>query len=329
MDTGPGTAREAGLTPAAAPGGRKLSVVIGVALTVLALDVTTKVIVVRALANRPPIRLLDGFLTLLLLRNSGAAFSIGTSMTIVFTVIAAAVIFYILRAARKLRSLPWAITLGLLLGGATGNLSDRIFRSPGLFRGDVVDWIQLPHWPVFNLADSAIVCGGALAVLLALRGIRLDGTREGHPKDDLKPHVDPRFTQTAPASQTSRATEASVVTQASRVTEISSAAQASPVTEVGPVTEAGAVTQAGGVAEASPANVAEASPANKASSVAGDSSVAEASPAPQTSVASETSPAVQIARAAEISPIIEVPNSAEVPKPPRTRQPPKPRRSRR
>ena len=159
--------------------------VIGVALTVLALDVTTKVIVVRALANRPPIRLLDGFLTLLLLRNSGAAFSIGTSMTIVFTVIAAAVIFYILRAARKLRSLPWAITLGLLLGGATGNLSDRIFRSPGLFRGDVVDWIQLPHWPVFNLADSAIVCGGALAVLLALRGIRLDGTREGHPKDDL------------------------------------------------------------------------------------------------------------------------------------------------
>ena len=314
---GPGTAQDAGLTPATAPGGRKLAVVIGVALTVLALDVTTKVIVVRALANRPPIRLLDGFLTLLLLRNSGAAFSIGTSMTIVFTVIAAAVIFYILRAARKLRSLPWAITLGLLLGGATGNLSDRIFRSPGLFRGDVVDWIQLPHWPVFNLADSAIVCGGALAVLLALRGIRLDGTREGHPKDDLKPHVDPRFTQTAPASQTSRATEASVVTQAS------------PVTEVGPVTEAGAVTQAGGVAEASPANVAEASPANKASSVAGDSSVAEASPAPQTSVASETSPAVQIARAAEISPIIEVPNSAEVPKPPRTRQPPKPRRSRR
>ena len=146
MDTGPGTARDEGLT-SAAPGGRKLFVVFGVALTVLALDVTTKVIVVRALANRPPIRLLDGFLTLLLLRNSGAAFSIGTSMTIVFTVIAAAVIFYILRAARKLRSLPWAITLGLLLGGATGNLSDRIFRSPGLFRGDVVDWISCRTGP--------------------------------------------------------------------------------------------------------------------------------------------------------------------------------------
>ncbi len=161
------------------PAGRQLPVVFGVALTVLALDVVTKLIVVRTLSGHPPIRLLDGFLTLLLLRNSGAAFSIGTSMTIVFTAIAAAVIVYILRAARKLHSLPWAITFGLLLGGATGNLADRTFRSPGLFRGDVVDWIELPHWPVFNLADSAIVCGGVVAVLLALRGVRLDGSREG------------------------------------------------------------------------------------------------------------------------------------------------------
>jgi signal peptidase II len=164
--------------------GRKLPVVIGVALTVLALDVLTKLVVVHALSGHAPIRLLGGFLTLLLLRNSGAAFSIGTSMTIVFTAIAVAVIFYILRAARKLRSLPWAITLGLLLGGATGNLADRIFRSPGLFRGDVVDWIELPHWPVFNLADSAIVCGGVLAVLLALRGVRLDGSREDAAEPD-------------------------------------------------------------------------------------------------------------------------------------------------
>ncbi len=158
--------------------GRKLPVVIGVALFVLALDVVTKIVVVHELAHHAPIRLLGGFLTLLLLRNSGAAFSIGTSATIVFTVIAAVVIVYILRTARKLRSLPWAITLGLLLGGATGNLSDRIFRAPGLFRGDVVDWIELPHWPVFNLADSAIVCGGVLAVLLAILGLRMDGTRE-------------------------------------------------------------------------------------------------------------------------------------------------------
>ena len=133
-----------------------------------------------ALARMPshaPIRLLGGLLTITLTRNGGAAFSIGTSMTIVFTVIALGVIVYILRVARKLRSIGWAITLGLLLGGATGNLFDRIFRAPGLFQGHVVDWIELPHWPVFNLADSAIVCAGVLVVLLALRGIRMDGTR--------------------------------------------------------------------------------------------------------------------------------------------------------
>jgi signal peptidase II len=183
------------------PRGTKLPVVIGVALFVLALDVVTKIVVVHTLAHHAPIRLLGGFLTLLLLRNSGAAFSIGTSITIVFTAIAVAVIIYIVRAARKLRSLPWAITLGLLLGGATGNLSDRIFRSPGLFRGDVVDWIELPHWPVFNLADSAIVCGGVLAVLLAILGLRMDGTREGREPvpdgaaADDDPRADPRADQ--------------------------------------------------------------------------------------------------------------------------------------
>ena len=145
-----------------------------------------------------------GFLTLQMLRNSGAAFSIGTSMTIVFTVIAVAVIIYILRAARKLRSLPWAITLGLLLGGATGNLSDRIFRSPGVFRGDVVDWIELPHWPVFNLADSAIVCGGVIAVLLAVMGLRMDGTREGREPADALAEDGP--SQTTPTTQTAPTT---------------------------------------------------------------------------------------------------------------------------
>ncbi|HYZ56738.1 MAG TPA: signal peptidase II [Streptosporangiaceae bacterium] len=178
QDAQPGTPQAATRQEPVGPGRWKLAGLFGVALAVLALDLASKAIVVAVLPNRPPVRLLGGLLTLRLLRNSGAAFSIGTSMTVVFTFIAAAVIFYILRAARQLQSLPWAITLGLLLGGATGNLADRIFRSPGLFRGDVVDWIELPHWPVFNLADSAIVCGGALAVLLASRGVRLDGTRE-------------------------------------------------------------------------------------------------------------------------------------------------------
>ncbi len=162
---------------------------LGVAVLVLALDIVSKVIVVATLSGRqclvgnfvpspPPVRLLGGVLTLCESRNPGAAFGIGgTSTTIVFTAIAVGVIIFIVRTSRQIFSLPWAIALGLLLGGATGNLTDRIFRSPGPLRGWVVDWIQLPHWPVFNLADSAITCGAVLMVLLAAQGRRLDGTR--------------------------------------------------------------------------------------------------------------------------------------------------------
>jgi signal peptidase II len=145
-----------------------------VAVVVLALDIVSKTIVVATLSDRTPIRLLGGLLTLRESRNPGAAFSIGPGDTILFTAIAVGVIAFIVRTARRIYSLPWAIALGLLLGGATGNLTDRIFRAPGPFRGWVVDWIQIPHWPVFNLADSSIVCGGALMVLLAARGHRLD-----------------------------------------------------------------------------------------------------------------------------------------------------------
>jgi signal peptidase II len=166
-----------------------LGVVLGVAVFVLAADIVSKVIVVATLSERhclvgnfvpspPPVRLLGGVLTLCESRNPGAAFGIGgTSSTIVFTAIAVGVIIFIVRTARQINSLPWAIALGLLLGGATGNLTDRIFRAPGPLRGWVVDWIQLPHWPVFNLADSSITCGAVLMVLLAVQGRRLDGTR--------------------------------------------------------------------------------------------------------------------------------------------------------
>jgi signal peptidase II len=170
----------AGRAPLSAPTRpRRVGLLLGVAAFVIAADAISKAIVVARMADHPPIRLLGGLLTITLTRNGGAAFSIGTSATIVFTAIAVGVIVYILRTARNLRSIGWAITLGLLLGGATGNLLDRIFRAPGAFQGHVVDWIELPHWPVFNLADSSIVCAGVLVVLLALFGIRLDGTRPG------------------------------------------------------------------------------------------------------------------------------------------------------
>jgi signal peptidase II len=156
-----------------------VAVLLGVAVTVLALDIASKAIVVATLSDRPPVKLLGSLLMLTESRNPGAAFSIGgPSETILFTAIAVGVIIFIIRSARRIHSLAWAVALGLLLGGAMGNLTDRIFRSPGPFRGWVVDWIQVPHWPVFNLADSAIVCGGALMVLLAARGHGLDGTRQ-------------------------------------------------------------------------------------------------------------------------------------------------------
>jgi signal peptidase II len=175
--------------PAERPRARRVGLLLGVAVLIVVADIVTKSIAVAHIREYSYIHVVGGLLMLTLTRNGGAAFNIGgTSMTIVFTAIAAGVIIYILRASRNLRSVGWAITLGLLLGGATGNLVDRIFRAPAPFRGDVVDWIELPHWPVFNLADSAIVCAGVLVVLLALRGVRLDGTRavrdEGIPATD-------------------------------------------------------------------------------------------------------------------------------------------------
>jgi signal peptidase II len=150
-----------------------------VAVLVLAADVISKVMVVARIPEQTYVHVIGSVFMLTQVRNGGAAFNLGgTSNTIVFTAIAVGVVTYILRAASRLRSIAWAITLGLLLGGATGNLIDRIFRAPGPFRGDVVDWIEVTrYWPVFNIADSCIVCAGVLVVLLALRGIRPDGPR--------------------------------------------------------------------------------------------------------------------------------------------------------
>jgi signal peptidase II len=153
-----------------------------VALFGLAADVLSKVIVAAQLDDHAPVRLLGGAIYLVETRNSGAAFSLGTGATIVLTVIALVVVAVIIRTAGRLRSAAWAISLGLILGGALGNLVDRIFRTPGVGRGHVVDWISLfaddGHvWPVFNLADAAIVCGAVLTAVVALLGVNLDGTR--------------------------------------------------------------------------------------------------------------------------------------------------------
>ncbi|WP_431773039.1 signal peptidase II [Streptomyces cucumeris] len=164
--------------PTAAPdrGKRRIGVLVAVAAFAYLLDLASKLVVVAKLEHHAPVEVLGTLLQLEVIRNRGAAFGFGEAMTIVFTVIAAAVILVIARLARKLYSLPWAIALGMLLGGAFGNLTDRIFRAPGHLQGAVVDFIAPAHFAVFNLADSAIVCGGFLIVILSFRGLDPDGT---------------------------------------------------------------------------------------------------------------------------------------------------------
>jgi signal peptidase II len=151
-----------------------------VAATALALDVVSKVLVAANLRlGHPPVRILDGLFYLDQTRNAGAAWGMGTGFTIVLTLIALGVVAIIVRTARRMRSTGWAVALGLVLGGALGNLADRIFRAPGIGRGYVVDWISIfgpngKYWPIFNLADSAIVCGAILAGILAISGIEMD-----------------------------------------------------------------------------------------------------------------------------------------------------------
>lgn len=176
--------------PAASAGGelgtaqppRRLWLFALIGVAVLVADVVTKVLVVANLTDQPAVRLLGGSVYLVLYRNPGAAFSLATGMTWVLTLVAVGVVVVILRVASRLRSPGWAVALGLLLGGALGNLTDRLFRAPGPLQGHVVDFISLfapdgSVWPVFNVADASICCGAALLILLALAGRELDGSR--------------------------------------------------------------------------------------------------------------------------------------------------------
>ena len=166
------------------------------ALIALTADLVSKVLVVANIQPTDPgVQLLGGAVYLVQARNSGAAFSVGTGATVVLTGISLVVIGIVLRAARRLTSTGWAIALGLVLGGAVGNLADRLFRAPSPGKGHVVDWISVfandGHvWPIFNLADSAIVTGGLLAVLLSLRGVEFDATRRAG-DGPTAPAVDP------------------------------------------------------------------------------------------------------------------------------------------
>jgi signal peptidase II len=174
----PPTEASPGEDPVAHP--RRVRLFAIVAAAALGLDLVSKAIVAAKLGiYHDPVRLLGGAIYLDQTRNPGAAFSVGTGATLMLTVVALAVVVFIVRTAGRMRSAGWAVALGLVLGGALGNLVDRMFRDPGLGRGHVVDWISLfgpdaAHWPIFNLADSAIVCGAVLAAALALSGVDID-----------------------------------------------------------------------------------------------------------------------------------------------------------
>jgi signal peptidase II len=193
---GSGTAESAGGTPRR----RAVGVLLGVAVAALVADLVTKQLALSGLTGRGPVSLLGGAVYLTLTRNSGAAWSIGSDHTWVFPLITIGVIAWIAWMALRLQSLPWAVSLGLVLGGALGNLTDRVFRAPGHFVGHVVDMVSLfdPYgqvWPVFNLADSSLVCGVVLAVFLELTGRQRDGSRA----------TAERSTEAAPAEQRERA----------------------------------------------------------------------------------------------------------------------------
>ncbi|MEV0681363.1 signal peptidase II [Actinosynnema sp. NPDC050436] len=167
----------------------RVALLAAIAPVVLALDVATKVVAVEQLEGREPVELLGGLVYLSFLRNSGAAFGLAEGWTVILALIAVGVVGFILWIARKLRSVGWAVGLGLVLGGAAGNLVDRLFRSPGPLRGHVVDFISVvePYgtfFPVFNIADSGICVGGAIIVIMAALQRDYDGTRHVKPVED-------------------------------------------------------------------------------------------------------------------------------------------------
>lgn len=160
---------------------RRLLALLGIlAGVVVIVDLLTKELVLDRLGDGRVVPVLGDVLSLRLVSNPGAAFSLASGMTWVFTIIAVVVAVVVVRVSRRLGSRGWAVALGLLLGGAVGNLLDRLFRPPGFGRGHVIDFIDYGGLFVGNVADIAIVVAAGLVMVLAIRGIAVDGTRESH-----------------------------------------------------------------------------------------------------------------------------------------------------
>lgn len=156
---------------------RSLGIAYGVALVGLIVDEVSKYLVMKDLDGQPSLHVIGSLVQFTYVRNPGAAFGAGESLTPVITVIALVAAVVTVRFIMRAREGLWAFALGLLLAGVLGNLSDRLFRDPGPFRGHVVDFIQLPHYAVFNVADMCINVAAVLIVIQLVRGVHLDGSR--------------------------------------------------------------------------------------------------------------------------------------------------------
>lgn len=148
------------------------------AALVVIIDQLSKVWAVATLEGQPDRQIVGDLLRFSFVRNPGAAFGLGASATIVFSLIAVVVAVALFRMSTKLTSIWWGVALGLMLGGALGNLLDRIFREPGVLQGHVVDFLRLPNWPVFNVADMSLVTSAILIVALSLLNVPYETTDE-------------------------------------------------------------------------------------------------------------------------------------------------------
>ncbi|HET9500806.1 MAG TPA: signal peptidase II [Marmoricola sp.] len=162
----------------------RLPLLIVVTVVAVGIDQVSKVLAVEHLTGRAPVPVVDSLLQLTLARNPGAAFSTGTGLTPVISVFAICATVVVCWFAVRVRTTGYAWGIGLVLAGILGNLVDRLFRAPGPLHGHVVDFLQLPHWPVFNVADVCINVGALLIVVGVFRGIHLDGSRDGHDEHD-------------------------------------------------------------------------------------------------------------------------------------------------
>ncbi len=170
--------------PSAPSRARVRALLFAVFAVLYAVDQATKWLAVDRLTGQPDKELIGELLMLHLTRNAGAAFSTGTEYTGLFSGLAIVAVLVVLWLARRVGNVGWAIAFGLLLAGILGNLTDRVVRDPGVLRGHVVDFLMLPHWPIFNVADMCINGAAAVILVQAFRGIRLDGSRIARHTDE-------------------------------------------------------------------------------------------------------------------------------------------------